>query len=202
MIQRINLDGSEHPSFIGCWMLENVSLCDGLMEFFEHNKEAQSPGVTANRKVQEINKKSMDIGITPLDLKKEQFHIVSTYIEHLKVCYLDYLEQWEFLKSAFPKLHIGSFNLRRYDEGDHFQALHAERTSLNSLHRVLAWMTYLNDVPEDGETEFPMFGLKIKPQKGKTLIWPAEWTHAHIGTVVKRGNKYITTGWMHYPDNI
>ena len=200
MIERINLDGSKHPNFIGCWMLENVSLCDGLTDFFEHNKEAQSPGVTGIRKVQEINKKSMDIGISPLDLEKEQFRIVSTYIEHLKVCYLDYLEQWEFLKSTFPRLHIGTFNLRRYDEGDHFQALHAERTSLNSLHRVLAWMTYLNDVPEDGETEFPMFGLKIKPQKGKTLIWPAEWTHAHFGSVVKKGKKYIITGWMHFPN--
>ena len=96
-------------------------------------------------------------------------------------------------------MYIGPFNLRRYDEGGHFGVLHAERTSLNVLHRVLAWMTYLNDVPEGGETEFPMFGLKIKPEKGKTLIWPAEWTHAHIGTVVKRGNKYIATGWMHYP---
>ena len=56
-------------------------------------------------------------------------------------------------------------------------------------------------VPESGETEFPMFGLKVQPEKGKTLIWPAEWTHAHFGAVVKKGNKYIITGWMHYPDD-
>ena len=62
-------------------------------------------------------------------------------------------------------------------------------------------MTYLNDVPEGGETEFPMYGLKIKPETGKTLIWPAEWTHAHKGAIVVKGNKYIITGWMHYPDD-
>ena len=41
--------------------------------------------------------------------------------------------------------------------------------------------------------------LKIKPQKGKTLIWPAEWTHAHSGEVLNSGVKYIITGWMHFP---
>ena len=199
MIERINQDGSKHPTFIGCWMLENTSICDDLMEFFEHNHAAQTAGVSSSRKVQENIKKSTDISISPFDLENENFNVVSRYIEQLKLCYLDYLEQWEFLKSTFPRFHIGPFNLRRYDEGGHFQELHAERTSLNSLHRVLAWMTYLNDVPEEGETEFPMFGLKIKPEKGKTLIWPAEWTHAHLGSVVKNGKKYIITGWMHFP---
>jgi len=33
------------------------------------------------------------------------------------------------------------------------------------------------------------------------LIWPAEWTHAHLGAIVKKGNKYIITGWMHHPDD-
>ena len=106
------------------------------------------------------------------------------------------------MKSFLLKVHIGPFNIQKYDEGGHFRNLHAERTSLHTLHRVFAWMTYLNDVPEGGETEFPMYGLKIKPEKGKTLIWPAEWTHAHKGEIVTKGNKYIITGWMHYPDNI
>ena len=63
-------------------------------------------------------------------------------------------------------------------------------------------MTYLNDVSEGGETEFPMFGLKVKPEMGKTLIWPAEWTHAHLGAIVKTGKKYIITGWMHFPYDV
>ena len=201
MIERLSVDISKNPNFIGCWMLEDTSVCDGMIDFFEHNKDAQKPGVTTTRKVEEKSKKSTDISIAPLDLEKEKFRIVSTYIEHLKVCYLDYLEQWEFLKSFLPGMHIGAFNIQKYDEGGHFTGLHSERTSLNSLHRILAWMTYLNDVPESGETEFPMFGLKVKHETGKTLIWPAEWTHAHLGSVVKKGTKYIITGWMHFPDN-
>ena len=31
-------------------------------------------------------------------------------------------------------------------------------------------MTYLNDVPYDGETEFYHYGIKITPETGKTLM--------------------------------
>jgi len=201
MIDRLSLDGSKHPNFMGCWMLENSSLCDDLIGFFERNKDIQKPGVVADGKLRETIKKSTDIMITPRDLEDENFHVVSTYVEQLKVCFLDYLEQWDFLKSVIPRVHIGPFNIQKYDEGEHYGTLHSERTSLHSLHRMLVWMTYLNDVPDGGATEFPFFGLKINPEKGKTLIWPAEWTHAHLGAVVNKGNKYIITGWMHYPDD-
>ena len=201
MINRLSLDGSQHPNFIGCWMMENTSICDDLIEFFERNKTAQKPGRVSDGKLNTTVKNSTDIFIAPDDLKDEKFRVVSRYIEQLKVCYSDYLEQWGFLKGFLPKVYIGPFNIQKYDVGGHFGTLHSERTDLIHLHRMLAWMTYLNDVPKSGETEFPMFGLKVKPEKGKTLIWPAEWTHAHLGAVVKKGNKYIITGWMHYPDD-
>ena len=60
-------------------------------------------------------------------------------------------------------------------------------------------MTYLNDVENDGETEFLHYGLKIKPESGKTIIWPAEWTHAHAGEILKVETKYIITGWLCFP---
>jgi uncharacterized membrane protein len=69
------------------------------------------------------------------------------------------------------------------------------------MHRIFAWMTYLNDVNQGGETCFEHFDLKVKPITGQTLIWPAEWTHAHKGEVLLKGNKYIITGWMHFPFN-
>ena len=67
------------------------------------------------------------------------------------------------------------------------------------LHRVFAFMTYLNNVNEGGTTDFLYYDLKVRPETGKTLIWPAEWTHAHTGSVVEGGEKYIITGWMHFP---
>ena len=69
---------------------------------------------------------------------------------------------------------------------------------INSF-RVLVWMTYLNDVADGGSTTFTHQDLEVQPQKGKTLIWPAEWTHAHRGNILNSGEKYIITGWMHFP---
>ena len=78
--------------------------------------------------------------------------------------------------------------------------VHSERMGLDTSHRLFAWMTYLNDVESGGETEFSHYGIQIKPKKGKTLIWPSEWTHAHCGNVLNSGVKYIITGWMHFPN--
>ena len=100
MIDRLSLDGSKHPNFMGCWMLENSSLCDDLIGFFERNKDSQNPGVSGDGKHRETVKKSTDITISPRDLEDKKLQAVSTYVEHLKVCYLDYLEQWNFLKNA------------------------------------------------------------------------------------------------------
>ena len=67
-----------------------------------------------------------------------------------------------------------------------------------TLHRLFAWMTYLNDVDDGGQTCFSHYGIKINPETGKTLIWPAEWTYAHTGEILKSGTKCIVTGWLHF----
>jgi hypothetical protein len=154
MVNRLSLDGSKHPNFIGCWTLENASICDDLIEFFERNEQLQKPGRVGDGGFRKTVKNSTDIAIAPCDLKDEKFRVASIYIEQLQICYLDYLEQWEFLKSFRPRIHIGQFNIQKYCEGGHFAKLHSERTSLSLLHRTLVWMTYLNDVPDGGETEF------------------------------------------------
>ncbi len=200
MIERQNVDGSEHPNFISAWTMPDATVCDNLITFFEDNDGSQSPGIAGDGNVTDTIKKSMDMTIDPRDLEDERFAPVARYMEVLSACFKDYLMQWEFLKSILPNAHVGSFNIQRYDEGGHYQGVHSERVSLDSIHRMLVWMTYLNHVDEGGETEFPHYGLKVKPARGKTIIWPAEWTHAHAGGLVTKGRKYIITGWMHFPD--
>ena len=55
-------------------------------------------------------------------------------------------------------------------------------------------MAYLNDVSDGGETELPVFGFKVKPERGKTRIRPVEWINAHVGAVVKNANHSLITG--------
>ena len=61
--------------------------------------------------------------------------------------------------------------------------------------RILTYLFYLNTIDEGGETEF-IDGTKIKPEKGKLLIFPATWPYVHKGNMPVSSNKYIVTGWL------
>ena len=190
------------PNFIGSWTISPLSICDELIDYFESNKNKQKKGVTLSG--QNLNiKNSTDIHINPKDIKLIGNEVFEKYLHNLFSCYKEYLSEWPFLMTFAENLQISSFNLQRYQSGQHFQKLHTERSSLGTLHRVFAWMTYLNDVDQEdgGSTFFSHYGLAIQPRKGLTLIWPAEWTHAHKGNVLKANNKYIITGWMTFPNN-
>ena len=188
------------PNFIGSWTLTPQSVCDELIAYFESNKHMQKKGITTSG-INAEGKNSVDISVSPKDITLPGNEVFELYFNNLFSCYKDYSSQWPFLLSFAEDLEIGRFNLQRYHPGQHYQSIHTERSSLDTLHRVFAWMTYLNDVDQEdgGSTYFSHYDLEIQPQKGLTLIWPAEWTHAHRGNVLRAGSKYIITGWMHFP---
>jgi hypothetical protein len=197
-MQRIDITTGQHPHFIGGWFLKDLTLADRIIDFFEtrdalHRAGATGAGVDVNVK------KSVDITIKPRELAQPGYEVLNQYMQELYACYMDYLAQWPFLAGMLKEVDIGDFNIQRYQAGGHFGATHSERTSMSGLHRVLVWMTYLNDVSDGGQTRYDYYDLEVAPQRGKTLIWPAEWTHAHSGKVVHSGSKYIITGWMHFP---
>ena len=199
-MKRIELSVSPNsPNFIGAWKLEPTNICDDLIDYFEDNKSLHKKGETGQGIKQEV-KRSTDITIQPKQLKSQGNEVLNSYLEKLLTCYEDYIKQWSFLSQFLNKVHVSSFNMQRYYHGDHFKVVHSERMGLDTSHRLFAWMTYLNDVESGGETEFSHYGIQIKPKKGKTLIWPSEWTHAHCGNVLNSGVKYIITGWMHFPN--
>ena len=198
-MQRIYLEEStSNPNFIGMWMLENSSVCDALIKYFELHPTKQHLGTSGGGRNLSI-KNSTDIAITPNEVILRGNEMFKEYFNQLYECHMDYLLQWPFFARIGNDLEVGIFNLQRYQAGQHFQQVHYERDGMNTLHRVLAWMTYLNDVEDGGATYFSHYDIKVQPKRGLTLIWPAEWTHAHMGNVILKGSKYIITGWMHFP---
>ena len=181
------------PKFIGAWIINSLSICDDLIQYFEEHPQKKNAGATSSG-LRLDSKNSVDITIQPKDLELQSHDIFDRYFKSLFSCYEDYVVQWPFLKTVADKRQIGSFNLQRYHQWQHFQAIH-------TLHRIFAWMTYLNDVDvkDGGATLSSHYDLEIQPRKGLTLIWPAEWTHAHKGSLLKANSKYIVTGWMHFP---
>ena len=195
-LKDININDQAH--FIGSWNIENNNLCNEIINFFETNKQLHRRGQSGLGLDNKI-KQTTDLTITPGNLKDEPHKCIKKYIDELYKCFIDYQKQWPFIKQITEQVNIGSFNIQKYSPGDHFSRIHTERGNLHSLHRLFAWMIYLNDVEDGGATNFSHYGMKIKPEIGKILIWPAEWTHAHSGEVVKNGVKYIITGWMNFP---
>ena len=88
--------------------------------------------------------------------------------------------------------------IQKYLPNQGFKLWHYENSCANerTVTRQLVFMTYLNDVP-DGGTEFYFQNKTIEAKKGKTLIWPAGFTHVHKGQISKKHVKYIITGWIH-----
>jgi len=197
-MKKLSTVSNKSPNFIGSWNIENDKLCNEIIKFFEENKSMQRVGITATGYDPKL-KKTTDMAIQPSDLKNKKYSLFNSYFNLLKDCFLDYRNQYPFLKHKFfSKTHIGNFNVQKYNSGDHFSHLHSERVSVDSLHRLFAWMTYLNNVDDSGTTNFEYYDIKVKPEIGKTLIWPAEWTHAHTGSILKSGTKYIITGWIQF----
>ena len=193
---------SEKINFIGSWLISNDDLFTNIIDFFENNKNLHSQGSIDNG-INLKDKKTIDLSIDPIDLKNSHYQIFNIYFDELFKCYQDYKKQWPFINENIKTLDIPTFNVQRYLSGDHFSKIHTERSSTSTSHRVFAWMTYLNDIDENagGCTNFHHFNLKVQPKKGKTLIWPAEWTHAHSGEILNTGKKYIITGWLCFPFN-
>ena len=187
--------GNKNPNFIGSWNIEPISICDDLISYFELNSPRQNSGAIGSGVNLNV-KDSIDIAIKPKEIILPGNEAFKGYFDQLFECYKNYLEEWTFLEEISKRLEVSSFNLQRYRPGQHFKKIHTERFSVDTLHRLFAFMTYLNDVQEGGSTYFSHYDLEIQPKKGLTLIWPAEWTHAHRGNILKKGSKYIITGWI------
>lgn len=91
------------------------------------------------------------------------------------------------------------YNFQRYLPGEGFYAWHCESSDPRPvfLSRMLAWMIYLNDVPNAG-TEFKFQNFATNAEAGTVVIWPAYWTHMHRGIISNTHNKYILTGWFNF----
>jgi hypothetical protein len=107
----------------------------------------------------------------------------------------EYVKTYSFLDKLQWRL-CPLYNIQGYDGPEEgFFSLHNEQTDMYP-YRMLAWMIYLNDAVSG--TEFPYQDRTVTPKTGRTVIWPAGWTHPHKGVTPNQGLKYIATGWFYY----
>lgn len=95
----------------------------------------------------------------------------------------------------------GAINLQKYikDSGGYHHwhsEVYPQNATCETLHRVLLFQFYLNDVEEGGSTEFFYQKRHVEARKGRLVIAPAGFTHSHKGHVSKSGDKYVATSWI------
>ena len=165
---------SEVP-FIRGWFNPDTSLCDDLVAY--HNlpttrRSAGLHGVNNDPKIkQSTDSKCLDLAL----FNRYQAHIA----ECVNLYCTDYPEAASNGAFGFQE----SFNIQHYQPNEGFFAWHSERAQHNekTIRRHLVFMTYLNTVEDAGWTQFKYQRLDVQPQKGLTLIWPADWTWTHRG---------------------
>jgi len=166
-------------------------------------------------------KSSVDLAIHPVCFvnpnnipfeNRPHIKVALKYWTELQMCMNEYKEQLigdsvpgpcevkSFLEPIFHHTMINDTMLiQHYKPGQGFKPWHSERSWM-TMNRQFVYMTYLNDVP-DGGTDFYFQELTVKAEKGKTLIWPADYTHIHRSQISNTSEKYIATGWFSYDKN-
>ena len=166
--------------FIGIY--ENVihpDFCDWLVNYVDNS---QYVGIRNEFHVQDIQV-CLDT-FSPGEAKTLMHNVTSCLISYSKK--YPYLSNFNYVSSLTL--------LQKTNPKQGYHLFHAENIDWNFTNRTMAWMVYLNDVEKGGETEFLYQDIKVKPEKGKVVIWPGSYTHLHRGNP-PGSPKYIATGW-------
>ena len=181
-----------HESFI-----PELSLCDTLISYY---KEQDVAGLTSNGLVIDISGDKTDNNIKKSKETHISKEIYGVVMDNLQVVTDEYVAKFPWC-NMYSKWEIKEIpHIQYYGPNDGFYAWHTERmssrTSCSARH--LVYMIYLNDLTDGGGTEFYHQDLIVQPVKGKSLIWPADWTYTHRGIPSPTQDKYILTGWYEF----
>jgi len=179
--------------FIGRYECTN-ELCDRLIVFYNEHKQYHTSGIIGSNYKDPDFKESTDLMI---HRENAQIPVIEEYLNHLQKCVEDYMKTYPYLKKLYKFGLLEPFIIQHYKVGGGFKKDHCERVGTFdfTIKRVLVFMTYLNDV-SDGGTHFTCYNSVEKAEKGKTIIFPADWTHTHRGQISNTQEKTIATGWL------
>ena len=168
-----------------------AELCDEMVRRFEASEDEQYPGrigqtVSSNQGI----KKTTDLVVSG---KPEWKDIDRALFQSLGRAILEFREKYVYFKGPFKDM---GYNLQRYNPGEYYH-WHIDGGSHDFSQRQLVALWYLNDVEgPGGETEFLFQDAKIKPERGKLVLFPPFWTHEHRAVTLEKGVKYIATTWV------
>lgn len=189
--------------FIGDFSIE-PQICDRLIEL---HRACDRQGLAKagrlylggkdNATVDVSKKESFDVRVGDIPEALQNEYGVPSYIRELQRCTQEYLQRFPHLNKVTFRV-TESPLIQHYRPGGGFKIEHFERMNSATATRVLVWMTFLNDVTDAGGTRFVYQDRTFDARKGRTMIWPPDFTHTHVGVVSPSEHKYIITGWYNF----
>ncbi len=90
---------------------------------------------------------------------------------------------------------LGGYKLQRHETENAVSSFYQsdcypQQHSDDSLHQILSFYIFLNDVEQGGETEFSYQSIQFQPRRGDMLVFPAYYTHAYRNHAPVSNNKY------------
>jgi len=169
--------------------------CSRCIEKFEEDPRKYQGVTGAGVKLD--TKQSIDLAISGVDAWEEEDAI---FYESLNRCSKEYVKEFQgmfSLDGPAEKFKDTGYQIQKTVPGG-FYKWHTDFSCTNgdNAPRYLTFIWYLNDIHEDGYTEF-IDGTRIQPETGKLIMFPATWTYMHRGYPPKSEEKYICTGWLH-----
>ena len=163
--------------------------CNYLIDIFEKNINLAEPGGAGHVKLNNLEI-CLDIDFkNPSGFGLE--NILTNTISQYK-------EKFPLIDSCMGKWHVSpTCQFAKFEPNNYYSYVHCEVGKI-SRNRVFAWMMYLNDIKEGGGTYFHHQNFTTNPVAGNLYIWPAGWTHMHVGVNAPYESKYIITGWVKY----
>jgi len=185
--------------FMGAFMIQDESVCDDLVALCDDHADLM-PGVVGRggrAVIDETSKHSMEMSFMPDDPRLPW----RRYVTALQACTKRYVARYPYAAN-----HVGAWgissptNFQFYPPSGGYKIFHTERNGRMEpgASRHLVFMTYLNDVTDEGGTEFFHQNVTIQPKKGLTLVWPSDWTFMHRGVPSSTQEKRIMTGWFNF----
>jgi len=183
-----------YNSFIGGWCISE-KVCDDVIKYYKTNSNRHFNGLVGDsNKVEKDKLDDTRISIT----ENETLKYLPNYYNSLKKCLNMFKKKYNDFDRVKSYGINERINIQHYKPGGGYKISHFENNGDGVKgKRYLAFMTYLNNVPNGG-TKFKYQELTTPAIKGLTLIWPAYVTHVHKGEISMTNEKYIITGWFSF----
>ncbi len=167
------------------------AFCDEVIARFESQPEYHHQGRIGQLQSKDAGiKKTTDLVVSNKDDWKDLDQI---FFRCVAAALGEFRESYPYFKGPFKDM---GYQVQRYQPGEYYH-WHIDGGSHQFSQRQLVVLWYLNDVPgPGGETEFLYQDIKVRPEKGKMVLFPPFWTHEHRAAKVLEGVKYIATTWV------